>query len=50
MGVAIDTVLAFATAGAASAFPTALAPAPGDSLTVRNFDNPSWCRTVSRFY
>jgi hypothetical protein len=37
MGAAIDTVLAFSTQGAASAFPTALAPATGDSLTVRNF-------------
>jgi len=37
MGLAIDTVLAFATAGAASPFPTALAATPGDSLTVRNF-------------
>ncbi len=41
MGVAIDTVLAFATAGAASPFPTALAVAPGDSLTIRAFDSPS---------
>ena len=35
MGYAYDTVLAFATVGAASPFPTALAAAPGDSLTVR---------------
>lgn len=34
---AIDTVAFFATAGAASAFPTALAAAPGDSLSIRNF-------------
>lgn len=34
---AIDTVAFFSTQGAASPFPTALAPAPGDSLTVRNF-------------
>jgi len=34
---AIDTVGFFATAGAASPFPTALAAAPGDSLSIRNF-------------
>ena len=34
---AIDTVAFFSTQGAAAAFPTALAAAPGDSLTVRNF-------------
>lgn len=34
---AIDTVAFFATEGAAAAFPTALAAAPGDSLTIRNF-------------
>lgn len=34
---AIDTVAVFSTQGAASAFPTALAAAPGDSLSVRNF-------------
>lgn len=38
MGRAIDTVLAFATAGAASPFPTALAATTGDSLSVRSFD------------
>lgn len=37
MGLAIDTVQAFATAGAASPFPTAMAAAPGDSLTVRSY-------------
>lgn len=36
---AIDTVGFFATEAAASAFPTALAPVPGDSLSVRNFPN-----------
>lgn len=41
MGVAIDTVLAFSTQGAASAFPTALAATVGDSLTVRAFDPPA---------
>ena len=34
---AIDTVAFFATEGAAAAFPTALAAAPGDSLSIRNF-------------
>ena len=34
---AIDTVAFFSTQGAAAPFPVALAPAPGDSLTVRNF-------------
>lgn len=34
---AIDTVAFFATEAAAAAFPTALAAAPGDSLTIRNF-------------
>lgn len=37
MGRAIDTVQAFATAGAASPFPTALAATAGDSLTVRSY-------------
>lgn len=35
MGHAVDTVLAFSTQAAASAFPTALAAASGDSLVVR---------------
>lgn len=34
-GRAVDTVLTFSTQAGASAFPTALAAAPGDSLTVR---------------
>lgn len=34
---AIDTVGFFSTQGAAAAFPTALAAAPGDSLSIRNF-------------
>lgn len=34
---AIDTVGFFSTQGAASPFPTALGPAPGDSFGVRNF-------------
>lgn len=41
MGVAIDTVLAFSTQGAASPFPTALAATPGDSLQVRSFNAPA---------
>lgn len=35
MGYAVDTVLAFSTQAAASAFPTALAATAGDSLVVR---------------
>jgi hypothetical protein len=50
MGVAIDTVQAFATAGAASPFPTALAPAPGDSLTVRNFATTDTAKMVALIY
>lgn len=38
MGRAIDTVLAFSTQAAASAFPTALAATTGDSLSIRSFD------------
>ena len=34
---AIDTVALFSTQAGAGAFPIALAPAPGDSLSVRNF-------------
>lgn len=34
---AIDTVAVFSTQAGAGAFPIALAPAPGDSLSVRNF-------------
>lgn len=36
---AIDTVAFFSTQGAAAPFPVALAAAPGDSLSVRNFPN-----------
>jgi hypothetical protein len=50
MGVAIDTVLAFATAGAASPFPTALGTAAGDSLTIRNFVPPAKARVESLIY
>lgn len=38
MGRAIDTILAFSTQAAASAFPTVLGTATGDSLQVRSFD------------
>ena len=38
MGRAVDTVLTFSTQGAAAAFPTALAAAPGDMLQIRSFD------------
>lgn len=34
---AIDTIACFSTQGAAAPFPVALAAAPGDSLSVRNF-------------
>jgi len=34
---AIDTIGVFSTQGAASPFPTALAAAPGDSLSIRNY-------------
>lgn len=50
MGLAIDTVQAFATAGAASPFPTALAAAPGDSLTVRNFAPADSAKLVALIY
>jgi hypothetical protein len=41
MGLAVDSVLAFNTQVGAGAFPLALAAAPGDSLTVRSFRDPS---------
>lgn len=50
MGVAIDTVLAFSTQGAASAFPTALAAADGDSLQVRSFNDPAYAKLESIIY
>lgn len=50
MGKAVDTVLAFATAGAASAFPTALAAAPGDNLSVRSFDSSKKAYIQSLIY
>lgn len=50
MGVAIDTIQAFATEGALAAFPTALAGAGGDSLTIRNFEQPSYARLEALIY
>ena len=50
MGVAIDTVHLFATEGAAAPFPVALAPATGDSLTVKNFDPPAYARMEALIY
>lgn len=50
MGIAIDTVQAFSTQGALSAFPTALAAAPGDSLTVRNFLPSDWAKLEAIIY
>jgi hypothetical protein len=47
---AIDTIACFATAGAASPFPTALAAAPGDSLAVRNFPNGQTASLEALFY
>lgn len=47
---AIDTVAAFSTQGLASAFPTALAAAPGDSLTIRNFPNGQSAQINALFY
>lgn len=48
MGKAVDTVLAFSTQGAASAFPTTLAATGGDSLNVRSFDRSkrAWVESV----
>lgn len=47
---AIDTVGVFSTQGAAAAFPTALAAAPGDSLTVRNFPTGQYAQAEALFY
>lgn len=48
MGHAVDTVLAFSTQAGASAFPTLLAAAPGDSLGVRAFPQTSkaWAHSL----
>lgn len=47
---AIDTVGFFATAGAASPFPTALAAAPGDSLSIRNFPSGQYAQLEALLY
>jgi hypothetical protein len=47
---AIDTIGFFATAGAASPFPTALAAAPGDALAVRNFPAGQYAQIESLLY
>lgn len=47
---AIDTVALFSTQGAAAAFPTALAAAPGDSLTIRNFNPGQQASVNAMFY
>lgn len=47
---AIDTVGFFSTQGAASAFPTALAAAPGDSLSVRNFPAGQYAQIEALLY
>jgi len=47
---ALDTVAFFDTAAAAAAFPTALAAAPGDSLSVRNFPNGQTANLNSLIY
>ena len=47
---AIDTVAFFATAGAAAAFPTPLAAAPGDSLSIRNFPAGQYAQLEALLY
>jgi hypothetical protein len=44
MGLAVDTILAFSTQAGAGAFPIALAPAVGDSLTIRSVVEGSTCQ------
>lgn len=48
MGRAIDTILAFATEGAAAAFPVALAATNGDNLQIRSFNDQksAWIQSV----
>lgn len=50
MGYAVDTVQAFFTAGAAAAFPTALAAAPGDSLIVRGTRGETKAKLIAAIY
>jgi hypothetical protein len=47
---AIDTIGVFSTQGAAAPFPVALAPAPGDSLTVRNFAAGQYAQIEALLY
>jgi len=47
---AIDTVAAFSTQGAAAPFPVALAAAPGDSLSVRNFQAGQYAQIEALLY
>ena len=47
---AIDTIGVFSTQGAASPFPTALAPIPGDSLSVRNFPAGQYAQIEALVY
>lgn len=47
---AIDTIAVFSTQGAAAAFPTALAAAPGDSLSIRNFPAGQYANLEALFY
>lgn len=47
---AIDTVAFFSTQGAAAAFPTALAAAPGDSLSIRNFPAGQYAQLEALLY
>lgn len=47
---AIDTIAAFSTQGAAAPFPVALAAAPGDSLSVRNFPAGQYAQLEALLY
>jgi len=49
-GPAIDTVACFSTQAGAGAFPLALAAAPNDSLTVRNFAQTDSAQMLSFIY
>ncbi len=47
---AIDTVAAFSTQAGAAAFPTALAAAPGDSLSIRSFPDGQYAAIHGLIY
>lgn len=49
MGVAIDTIVGAATMASASPALTALTMAPGDTLTVRNFEAPAYAQLEQVF-